>query len=74
MPERINKDGSYRWQSVSQEGSLADGDREWTERLPVPGGWIYRTYRTGWQGVGLCFVPDPSGTSAKPVAALPDNR
>jgi hypothetical protein len=28
-----------------------------TERLPVRGGWLYRTRSHG--GVALCFVPDP---------------
>lgn len=138
MPERINKDGSYRWQSVSQEGTLVDGDREWTGGFPFqaagstePTGLDGKASGSTWDDGGgqaghhpkrdkrdtpkVCvpfvpsqwevaasrlsrlsryvpfvpspscwflektpggprFVPDPSQTSAKPVAGLPDNR
>jgi hypothetical protein len=35
-----------KWESVADD----------TERLPVPGGWLYRV--TDRRGIALCFVPD----------------
>jgi len=35
-----------------------------TERLEVPGGWIYRTVRRG-AGMATCFVPSTSGDPQK---------
>jgi hypothetical protein len=35
-----------KWESVAED----------TERLPVPGGWLYRV--TDRRGIALCFVPD----------------
>jgi hypothetical protein len=42
-----------------------------TERMKVPGGWLYRTVVAGpgAVGVGLCFVPD-GGAAAGPKKPL----
>ncbi len=29
------------------------------DRLPVPGGWLYRVDAPEWVGVRVVFVPDP---------------
>ena len=41
---------------------------EGTDRLTVPGGWIYRTARRG-AGTATCFVPEES-TDADRLGAL----
>ena len=33
--------------------------RERTERLEVPGGWIYRSFRPDDSAMAMCFVPNP---------------
>jgi hypothetical protein len=41
-----------KWESVVGEPGRAD----YTDRLSVPGGWLYRTRAAA--GVALAFVPD----------------
>lgn len=43
------------WENVAD-----DEDNLRTERLRVPGGWLYRTSRLGFSvfGVAMVFVPD----------------
>jgi len=45
------------WEKVTENTSVY---AERTERLEVPGGWIYRTVCGSTQdgGVALCFVPN----------------
>lgn len=43
------------WEEVESRGSLV------TDRMMVPGGWLYRTVLIG-QAVSMCFVPDASVT------------
>lgn len=48
-----------RWELINQRG-----DSDCTERLPVPGGWLYRTIITppsegAPESVALVFVPNP---------------
>lgn len=46
------------WEKVTENTTVHS---ERTERLAVPGGWIYRTICGAAQdgGVALCFVPHP---------------
>ena len=55
------------WELVGERGSSA-ASRE-TERMPVPGSWLYRTTVVATSprvvaaanlAVSLCFVPDPA--------------
>jgi hypothetical protein len=43
-----------RWEAVAPD----------TDRLPVPGGWLYRTTRRG-AGQALCFVPQAGSESGQ---------
>ena len=48
MPSRTRRGPAReRWQQVA----------EGTDRLAVPGGWIYRTVKRG-VGVATCFIPN----------------
>ena len=49
-----------QWESLTAKELIVEGD-EITDRLEVPGGWIYRTrWRMGNDvAVALCFVPNP---------------
>jgi len=40
------------WEMVTEE------PHEFTDRLEVPGGWLYRTEIRSY--VAMCFVPEPS--------------
>jgi hypothetical protein len=53
-----------KWEVVS-----APHDDDVTDRLVVPGGWIYRTSTYGDRSVALVFVPDPA--VEYPVTILP---
>jgi hypothetical protein len=47
-----------------------------TDRLPVPGGWVYRVMNRVSGAPALCFVPDklaPQGASP-PTTRLPSSR
>jgi uncharacterized protein YbdZ (MbtH family) len=37
-----------------------------TERLPIPGGWLYRVDNSSYNAVSLAFVPDPSAEHCRP--------
>lgn len=46
------------WQYVWTRSIPGPGDQEeHTERLEVPGGWLYLVRRPGWN-MCMCFVPD----------------
>jgi hypothetical protein len=47
------------WEKVTERSGLMGP--EITERLEVPGGWIYRSYQPGTNpaAIAMCFVPDP---------------
>jgi hypothetical protein len=47
-----------RWERVAKGDDYAT-----TDRLPVPGGWLYRV--TGGPQMGLCFVPDVAASAAR---------
>jgi hypothetical protein len=54
----MNDPNQAHWESVNQRGG-----NDSTERLRVPGGWLYRTILTppsedGVESVALAFVPD----------------
>lgn len=40
-----------------------------TDRLEVPGGWIYRTVKKG-AGMATCFVPSEAGGDPQKLSAL----
>jgi hypothetical protein len=40
-----------------------------TDRLPVPGGWIYRTSKRG-AGLSTCFVPQAAGRDSEHLAVI----
>jgi hypothetical protein len=40
-----------------------------TERLAVPGGWIYRTVKRG-AGMATCFVPSASGADPQQLGKM----
>jgi hypothetical protein len=53
-----------KWEVVASEKGVAGRSIDQTERLPVPGGWLYRTIRNQF-GIGnrqdivtMVFVPD----------------
>jgi hypothetical protein len=48
-----------RWIPVASDFD----DEGYTERLGIPGGWLYRTriYEEGGPSVAMVFVPDPPG-------------
>jgi hypothetical protein len=48
-PQRYKGNGKHEWEDVCDFGC--------TQRLRVPGGWIYRDDMTG-----MAFVPTPSVT------------
>lgn len=45
--------------------AVSEGTRGYTQRMPVPGGWIYRTIVYG--AVAMCFVPGPLADPPPPV-------
>lgn len=50
-----------KWETVTDsETEIAGHETSGTERLKVPGGWLYRTIVAGpgSVGVALCFVPN----------------
>jgi hypothetical protein len=51
-----------RWETVVVGVAGRKEPRELTQRLRVPGGWLYRTIVKGGEGkeygVAMCFVPD----------------
>jgi hypothetical protein len=40
-----------------------------TDRLAVPGGWVYRTVKRG-AGMATCFVPAAGGADPQQLGAL----
>lgn len=57
-PRRARARARLRWEAVA----------EGTDRLEVPGGWVYRTVRRG-AGMATCFVPREMG-DPKQLGAL----
>lgn len=51
MPTMVEPEGGTReWEAITTTSSVE------TDRLRVPGGWLYRTLY-GENGVSVCFVP-----------------
>ena len=56
---------SSPWQSVAN-GRTPDPDVAITERMPVPGGWLYRSIaRHNGIAVSQTFVPDANSPAAE---------
>ena len=54
-----------KWEVVDIDNdivALGINDQSKTERLPVPGGWLYKVTETFGRNhtIALCFVPDAS--------------
>jgi hypothetical protein len=48
-----------QWETVVQQPN-SEAEASKTERLAVPGGWLYRTFANGY--FGMAFVPAPITT------------
>ena len=50
VTEHCHHHGRIQWIELST----------YTQRLPVPGGWLYLVWPETGDGPVMCFVPDPS--------------
>lgn len=50
-----------KWETVAGD----DRDCSYTQRLKVPGGWLYRHGFRDREGGSMCFVPEPFVSSWK---------
>ena len=53
-----------KWEVVSAS-DFGLGGRLVTSRMRAPGGWVYRTYENYNHQTSMCYVPDPSVTTAE---------
>lgn len=58
-PRRARTSTRTKWEVVAAD----------TDRLEVPGGWVYRTVRRG-AGMATCFVPTAGGADPQQLSTL----
>ena len=53
----MNDEQEPKWEEVTDDDAV-----EWidTQRLAVPGGWLYVVWPEAGDAPLMCFVPDPS--------------